>query len=612
MLYLSVSNQNHLKRNGVVIKHNHMKLLTLSFLIPVLFASTALTGFPQKAVSKTFQGKFYDSSQKLDFSDSSEEEINQYYGDTGSIKGEEFKEYLYQKISCKTEELSKYYLNYGSGIDGVGKWYQITDRNWALSETIDPDTFTFITSSSDSRCKNTFFYNMYISDESNNDRTKAYSNLSNGYKADDSLNAIDFENKKKPSGMIRMDKEHVWAKSHGFEVIDNNFTIGAQTDLHHLVAADGNTNSAGHNNYSYGEVDKSKAKVIYNYLADGSHEEISGWLDASSKTFEPTDEWKGDIARCLFYMATRYSEKKEVNTKEEPYLLITDDKSIQDDNDACHGVQYNLSTLIQWNELDPVSDYEKHRNNLIYHNVQNNRNPYIDHPEWVKRVFDPDSYTTDPFDKIKDSYNLHIGKNLSLDISTEEEIEVTVDDPETAKFENSAIVPLKEGSTVIHLKEKDSEKNIQVNVKGAIRFLKEPDTSKTALKEENTADLKSLFSLDNRYDNEKLVYESSDESVFTVSEDGILKKTGKPGSSQISVYLLTDYGKELLFQKTYESQLSKKNLIYLISILAAVLLIVIILIIIFAKMNKKKKKKIMNQAKKAIKKNGKSQKGKRK
>ena len=47
-----------------------------------------------------------------------------------------------------------------------------------------------------------------------------------------------------------------------------------------------------------------------------------------------------------------------------------------------------LDTLLDWNELDPVNDFEIRRNNLVYANYQGNRNPFVDHPEWVRVVFD--------------------------------------------------------------------------------------------------------------------------------------------------------------------------------------------------------------------------------
>lgn len=371
-------------------------------LIPlnILLGLTPLTNKVMKA-AQSYDGKYYDNTKMLDLSDDTESEVDSYYGDIGDLVGDNLMSYLYTKISCSTADLSKYYLDYGSGLSGVGRWYQITDRNWSISKEVNPATFKFVTKQKSSDANSFYLYNMYISDSSNNDKNKAYSNVVNTYSVASSTSKIDYTNYTRPNGNVQTDKEHVWAKNHGFKVKDSKgddtFVPGAPTDLHHLVAADHNTNSAGHNDYYYGNVNHSKSTTIYSYLADGTTE-VSGWLDESNKMFEPTDEWKGDVARCILYMATRYSIKKDVNTQAEPYLKVTDDTSYTDDsNTTFHGVQYHLSDLLEWNEKDPVSFYEKHRNNLIYHNVQNNRNPYVDHPEWARRVYD-DSYSLKEYD----------------------------------------------------------------------------------------------------------------------------------------------------------------------------------------------------------------------
>jgi endonuclease I len=366
------------------------KIFKILSALPILLSFSFTPAAKVNYASKDFkQGKFYDSTTKLDFTDSTAEEINNYYGSVGTMTGNEMKVYLYSKIAThKADDTDgkKYFLTYSQ----VSDWYKLTDRNWSISDTVTPETFTL------TKDNTYYFYNAYISDSANNDITKAYTNYINSFKADDSLTGIDYTNKKKPNSQIQVDKEHMWAKNHGFKQKDSSGkdieTKGAWTDLHHLVAADHNTNSAGHNDHFFGEVDHNSATTIYNYLADGS-QEVSGWLDESSDTFEPTDEWKGDVARCLLYMGTRYSFKLDTNTQEEPYLYLTDDKTYTDDDanrttKTFHGVQYNLSTLLEWNELDPVSDYEIHRNNLIYKNIQDNRNPYIDHPEWARRVYD--------------------------------------------------------------------------------------------------------------------------------------------------------------------------------------------------------------------------------
>ena len=78
----------------------------------------------------------------------------------------------------------------------------------------------------------------------------------------------------------------------------------------------------------------------------------------------------------------------ETLSKEEPYLSFCNPEDMkEDDNTTFIGYHHNLETYLKWNKLDPVSKYEFHRNNLIYKNVQKNRNPFIDYPSLADKVF---------------------------------------------------------------------------------------------------------------------------------------------------------------------------------------------------------------------------------
>ena len=46
-----------------------------------------------------------------------------------------------------------------------------------------------------------------------------------------------------------------------------------------------------------------------------------------------------------------------------------------------------LSVLKEWNEQDPPSAFEQRRNDRIHDGWQGNRNPFVDHPEWVESIF---------------------------------------------------------------------------------------------------------------------------------------------------------------------------------------------------------------------------------
>jgi hypothetical protein len=53
-----------------------------------------------------------------------------------------------------------------------------------------------------------------------------------------------------------------------------------------------------------------------------------------------------------------------------------------------------LSVLLQWNAIDPPDAFEENRNNVIYYDYQQNRNPFIDHPEYAESIWgDPTSVT---------------------------------------------------------------------------------------------------------------------------------------------------------------------------------------------------------------------------
>ena len=370
-----------------------MKLSILIFGIISFFSANTVIPERNAVLAASFSGRAYATSQKMDFTDCSEAEVDAYYGDIGNRVGDDLKSYLYGKISANS-----YYVTYSA----VTNYYKITDRNWELSRSITPDTYLF-TEDVGNNFYETLLYFKDITTEAKQINTNV-----NSYTRSDSITAVDWVNKlrpKKDGNDVQVDKEHVWVKSHGFpQEKDKDPKAGAGTDLHHLIAADHNSNNI-HNDLYYGKVvDHSAAKVVYCLYGDGT-KDVSGWGGNSAygeTVFEPTDQWKGNIARALLYMGTRFSVNLGTNTEAEPYLYLTDDVNQTDDISHYIGVFHNLSTFLEWNELDPVDNYEIHRNNLIYKNVQRNRNPYVDHPEWARRVYDS-SYELGDFTDIENS-----------------------------------------------------------------------------------------------------------------------------------------------------------------------------------------------------------------
>ncbi|ANF44460.1 MULTISPECIES: endonuclease [Priestia] len=163
----------------------------------------------------------------------------------------------------------------------------------------------------------------------------------------------------KGGGVDDWNREHVWAKSHG----DFGTAMGPGTDLHHLRPTDVSVNSTrGNLDFDNGGTEHSEA--------------LGNYFDSDS--WEPRDEVKGDVARMLFYMAVRY----EGDVSDEPDLELNN--TVNNGTAPYHG---KLSVLLQWNAQDPVDDRERRRNDIIYSDYQHNRNPFIDHPEWVNEIW---------------------------------------------------------------------------------------------------------------------------------------------------------------------------------------------------------------------------------
>ncbi|MFJ4866596.1 endonuclease [Streptomyces sp. NPDC088748] len=153
-------------------------------------------------------------------------------------------------------------------------------------------------------------------------------------------------------------REHVWAKSHG----DFGTSTGPGTDLHHLRPADVQVNSTrGNKDF------------------DNGGSPVSGALGSytDSNSFEPRDADKGDVARMILYMAVRYEG-------DDAWADLEPNESVSNGNAPLHG---RLSVLKQWNEQDPPNAFEKRRNDIIFSTYQGNRNPFIDHPEWVEAIW---------------------------------------------------------------------------------------------------------------------------------------------------------------------------------------------------------------------------------
>ncbi|MEK4228387.1 endonuclease [Solibacillus sp. FSL H8-0538] len=152
-------------------------------------------------------------------------------------------------------------------------------------------------------------------------------------------------------------REHTWAQSHG----GFGTSKGPGTDIHHLRPTDVQVNSSRSN---------------LDFDNGGSPVNGCNGCYKDSDSFEPPNRVKGDVARILFYMATRYEAGDSVD------LELND--RVNNGSIPFHG---KLSVLLQWHEQDPVDEFERKRNTVIQ-KWQGNRNPFIDHPEWVSSIWE--------------------------------------------------------------------------------------------------------------------------------------------------------------------------------------------------------------------------------
>lgn len=190
-----------------------------------------------------------------------------------------------------------------------------------------------------------------------------------------------------------INREHVWAKSHG------NFTDKRPmyTDAHNLRPADASVNEDRGN------------KDFDNIQPGGNQNPEALYCYYTDSTWEPGPLTKGQVARILFYMATRY----EGNDGEMDLKLVRHNHTFPLPE---HG---NLDALLKWNKEYPPSDFERRRNERLYR-AQQNRNPFVDHPEFADFIWNnktPDDIRFSNFSKSPENPTPGDQISISLDIT---------------------------------------------------------------------------------------------------------------------------------------------------------------------------------------------------
>ena len=402
------------------------------------------------------------SPDSIDYSTVSEAEVQAYYSSLEEgLKGDELLDSL-QNILKEGQIKVDYNTGYIEG-ESSKAWYgySLYERDYTLSPVTEEETTSGKFKTSDIWINVLYLDSpIYIESTFNGGNYKYYPNY-----PDLTGGPVDCPELKNAG----LDREHILPKSFGFnstEDSDGYKKLTAGCDAHNLHAGDRQGNQQGHNSYPFGEVVKVEEEItssitgeIVGYLGEGKH---------GNTVFEPNDKDKGDIARSIFYMCARYHNYEDLgNGDETPAITLgnnidkgtTKDPIETKDNPVAYG---ELDDLLAWNIEDPVSAFEISRNDLIYHNIQGNRNPFVDYPNWANACFDPENsdgisftnfngsaytFTIKTTEDFKTSYNfLDNFSAKGLDTTLLEEGEVIEPASITYYLENNKI---EEGDTLL-------------------------------------------------------------------------------------------------------------------------------------------------------------------
>ncbi len=378
-------------------KQTVIRVTSLSILFGVCLASgvTALFGL-NKSLKPThaYSAKSVTSIKDINLNSVSDEDVRDYYSNLDSLSAEERQGTNLLKNLKPILKNGQQYFKY----DGGNLWamYEITDRDWAKSPAseipgYDASTNTISNysygSSASNPGTNPYIHALYV--------RRTDENLMHAW-ARESDSTVSHGNNKEWG----IDQEHIWAKSQGFNA---DGAGGARGDPMHLWPGDSDVNSSLHNDQMYGFVNITNTTKHgkWSYATDNyvGTSLTLGTTISTEDVFEPQDSDKGDIARAIFYLVARYNflsgEDTDGISSDNPNLEIVQDNTVRTGYTSTTtntGKQGILTDLLEWHHLDPVDDFEIKRNDILYRNYTNNRNPFIDFPDWVDYIWGTATY----------------------------------------------------------------------------------------------------------------------------------------------------------------------------------------------------------------------------
>lgn len=365
------------------IKLRKKHLFEIGSLVAVLTLNVGLYSILHQKATEVNAYNSASLPTTINLNDCSESEIRSYYSGLNSLSTSERKGTNLLKNLKTILSNGQQYFSYDSG-SAIWQIYEIADRDWVKSPASSTQYGTYNSST------NTITNYSYGTSSSNSKNNPYIHALYINRNLDNQTRAWDSHQNNTAWGMNR---EHIWAKSHGFQ---DGTQAGARGDPMHLWASNAHSNGIHSNNF-YAFVDKSKTYTDCGDKYNNAYNNYSGKsknAGGGETVFEPQDCDKGDIARAIFYMAARYNNFAGAASGfdgSNPNLVLANDLSENSrtgtstaTNPYAMGL---LSDLLAWNKLDPVDEYEIHRNNLLYRNYTKNRNPFIDFPSWADAIW---------------------------------------------------------------------------------------------------------------------------------------------------------------------------------------------------------------------------------
>lgn len=163
-------------------------------------------------------------------------------------------------------------------------------------------------------------------------------------------------------------REHVWPKDGGSAFSE---TSECGSDAHHLRPTECNLNST-RGSKSFGEVEQSTQNVVnQNKSASYGDGTADSLCYTSASFFYPAAGYRGATARILMYVQTRWGNKF----------------NLQFVDGAGHSKTIgDFKTLMKWHLEELPTQEEINRNQAVYE-IQGNRNPFIDHPEYAAYIY---------------------------------------------------------------------------------------------------------------------------------------------------------------------------------------------------------------------------------